>query len=996
MAEPKNQQRYYNVAHLNVWFGVSSVILLGTVLALMLDDHSRSWKDYQREFRALEIERAKALAANEHTRLSESETYRDLEMKLALAREALAAQEPKLQELGKQRDAHETDLERLTKDNQFVRADFDALRYSYEEALAHSNPEADSLKSKLDALRSRRTELRREVEQAEQTLAADDDAMEAIRADAAGLEKEQVRLGKQLALFERKLRTVDPDSMSFSNRIADWVRDLPLVDFASPYYGVDQVVVRAYTEDVNFARVPRVDRCTTCHQGIVQEDFKTAAQPFRAHSRLDLFLSADSPHPIDEFGCTSCHRGRGRGTDFSSASHTPSSPAQAEEWKTNYDWKPLQHWEEPMYPSQYSESGCLECHIEETVIPGADRLSLGLQLFEKTACFGCHAIERFNDRPKVGPSLRYLAAKTSREWVYHWIDNPRGFRPATWMPHFYNLSNSSDPESQAQSAQEVLAIVQYLFEQSEDFSLGAIPVSGNAKRGKEIVASVGCLGCHRAPYEDPAGEARLHSLLREHGPHLVGLGTKTSKPWIYHWLKDPHRYSPKSKMPNMRLTDQEASDIAEYLNLSRREAFAAPPLPSIDEGPDGILDRFTVQYLMQTQPESAARETSSTMDTHAKQLFIGEKLIRHRGCFACHDIPGFEDDLPIGTELTEEGSKSVHRLDFGFLDELEESKQAWYTQKLKAPRSFDRSRVRRPEEKLRMPDFALSDAEAEAIVTVLLGLVKKDPENKLIIPRTEANLFKEAGQILVREYNCQGCHIIAGEGGAIEPTVAEWLIEYGGRVRNEAEAVANTFAPPNLIGEGKKVQGQWLFDFVNEPATVRPWLKVRMPRFAFDNAQRNTLVKYFSVLDGEEFPFETKIAPEVSGPFYEAGKRLFSADYFDCGNCHIQGDKMPGGEPERWAPDFAMSLGRLKTDWVLEWLYGPQKLMPGTKMPTYFEEQYFADSGPDDILGGDEHKQIAALRNYVFAIGVEAKTGRSNSEAATRVDGASINAAVVP
>lgn len=973
MAAPNNEQRHYNIARLNVWFGVSSVIMLGTVLALTGDDHSRSWKKYQRQFRALEIEKTQALAADERASLGKSKAYAKIQQQLAQAQEALATQAPALQALDEQREQGAAALERLSKDYQFARADHDALRYRYEKALAESIPDADSLKGELETLTSRRTELRRQVEQAEQGLAGLDDAMEAIRADRAGLEEEKTRIRKQLVLLERKLGLVDPASMSFANRVASWVRDLPLIDLASPYYKVDQVVVEGYTEDVNFARVPRVDRCMTCHQGIVRPGFEDAAQPFRTHTRPELFLDGDSPHPVDEFGCTSCHRGRGRGTDFRSAAHTPASPEQREEWEAKYDWEPFEHWEEPMYPSQHTEAGCLKCHIEETVIPGADQLNLGLQLFEKAACYGCHAIEKFADRPVGGPSLRYLPEKVSREWLYHWIDRPRDFRADTVMPHFYNLSNSNDAASQERSAQEVLSIIEYLFARSEDFALEAIPAPGNAERGQELVATVGCLGCHRGAHEEPAGEARLHSLLREHGPHLIGLGTKTSEQWLYNWLKDPHRYNPESKMPNSLLTDQEAADIARYLVQDRRDSFAAEPIPTVDGSPDGALDAFTVQYLMQTQSEAAARETSSTMDTLAKQVFVGEKLIRHRGCFACHDIPGFEDDLPIGTDLTEEGSKSIDRLDFGFFDELERSKQAWYMQKLKAPRSFDQSRVRRPEEKLRMPDFAFSDAEAEAIVTVLLGLVEKDPENKLIIPRTEANLINEAGQILVREYNCQGCHIIAGQGGAAEPTVAEWLVEYKGRTQEEAEVMAQSYAPPNLMGEGKKVQGQWLFEFVNEPTIIRPWLKIRMPRFSFDNAQRNTVIKYFNVLDGEEFPFETKIVPELSGPFYEAGKILFTKGYFDCGKCHIQGDVLPTTTPpESWAPDFAMTRGRLKPDWVIEWILEPQDLMPGTKMPSYFDLEYLDESGPPDILDGDEHRQILAMRNYLYAIGMQA------------------------
>ena len=55
------------------------------------------------------------------------------------------------------------------------------------------------------------------------------------------------------------------------------------------------------------------------------------------------------------------------------------------------------------------------------------------------------------------------------------------------------------------------------------------------------------------------------------------------------------------------------------------------------------------------------------MSLGQKNLFLGEKMINRYGCFGCHLVPGYEKAQPIGTELTEEGSKDIARLDFGFI-----------------------------------------------------------------------------------------------------------------------------------------------------------------------------------------------------------------------------------------------------------------------------------------------------------------------------------------
>ena len=86
---------------------------------------------------------------------------------------------------------------------------------------------------------------------------------------------------------------------------------------------------------------------------------------------------------------------------------------------------------------------------------------------------------------------------------------------------------------------------------------------------------------------------------------------------------------------------------------------------------------------MATKTLFDAKAELAKMDLHAKEVYAGEKLIAHYGCFGCHAIPGFEDAKPIGTELTEEGSKAVHRLDFGFIH-IPHTRQDWF--RAEAPR----------------------------------------------------------------------------------------------------------------------------------------------------------------------------------------------------------------------------------------------------------------------------------------------------------------------
>lgn len=971
MAEP--EERHYNIDRLHMIFAIASSVLLLALIWLVTDDYAREWKDYQRKFRELEIEKTRVkydYAANELEGKSE---YKALEGQLEDARKAFAASCPKEADGEAKKNAVENDL--LNQKYKFTKAEYDAARYRYETVQAQGgadNAHLAKVAEELAGLEQKLADLKFAVEQSDAKLAERQKAAEACGAQLAELERQERAFQQKTRILQRKLDKIDPNAMNFTNRIADMVRDLPIIDLANPNYKIEQIVLKDIPEDLNFSKVPTVDRCVTCHQGIANPDYQDASQPFRTHPNLELYLGNNSTHPIDEFGCTVCHGGRGRGTDFVSAAHTPSSPPQAKEWKEKYGWEPLHHWEKPMLAAPNVQAGCFQCHAGQGTIKGAEKLNLGLSLIERSGCYTCHTIDRYKNWPKPGPDLTQLSSKISKKWAYQWIRSPHTFNADTWMPAFFDQSNTSDPESRERSEQEIHAIVAYLFANNPEYPAASIPLEGDIRKGKEIVSAVGCMGCHRIEPRDPSEALTRDTLRREQGPNLSGLGSKTSKAWLYNWLKNPHSYNPRTKMPNLRLSDEEATHVAAYLASLRNDVYGQPEVPAVDEA--GI-DRIVLDFLTksETLDSASSGQKLAAMSRDEKLFLAGEKLIRHYGCFACHNIAGFENEKPIGTELTEVGSRPVDRLDFGFA-RIDHTRQAWFAQKLKDPRVFDQGKVKSHDEKLRMPNFNFSDEEAEAVTTALLGFVKDAPEAK-IVARTPppagglpGNLDVERGQELVRIFNCQGCHLIEKDGGAIQPAVAQWLVDYNNVSANEAGAMVASFSPPNLIGEGKKVQAQWLFDFLHDPSIIRPWLKARMPTYSFDTSELNDLVKYFAALDNEESLLSEKFHGAMNPEEFDAGAKLFSKDYFDCAKCHIVGTRMPGGSPENWAPDFALSESRLKPEWVDQWLKNPQDLLPGTKMPTYYDPAGFDDAGPTDILEGDEHKQIRALRNYLMSL----------------------------
>ena len=962
----KQPESHYKIDTLHMVFAIATLVLLAIVGGVVMKDYDRSWKDYQKKFRTFEIEVTRTKLDAAEKELEKNPEYQELLNTIEAAEEEYEANcasnealEKDLADLKTQKILKEQDLK-------YTNAERDAAKFRYENAVGHHVGDKDATKAEYKEFAERAKVLKGEVEEVTVKLNAKTEEKLKCGEKLKTVQRNKTRLASQRDIIQRKLDSIDPGAMDFTNRVAQMIRDLPILDLSTPTIEVKQVVLKDITDDLIIRQVPKVDRCITCHLGIDNPAYEDFPQPYKTHPNLDQYVSNDSAHPIEQFGCTVCHGGRGRATSFQSATHTPQNEEQKKEWQEKYDWKVDHHWEEPMFPLQFSEAGCYKCHSGENPIKGADTLNLGLQIIERAGCYACHEIDRYKDWPKPGPDLTHIASKLSKDFAYKWIEDPHFFRKDTWMPAYFNLANNSDLKSMARSQQEIHAMVNYLFAESIDFESSKMPRKANGENGAELVASLGCYACHRS---EPLADDHLlttDDARRQHGPALTGLGSKTSKQWIYDWLKDPNRYHPETRMPNMRLSDQEAADIAEYLSEDEHKTFEMKSIPGFDED---IVDEITMEFLAKRMPKSSAKDKLATMNLDDKLKFSGEKLIGRYGCYSCHNIKGFEGAKPIGIALTEEGSKSLHKLDFGYVH-IDHTKHAWFDQKLKAPRSFDKDKVKAPDEKLLMPNFKMSAHEREAVVTSILGFVSDVTVKNKKKPRTPENLALEKGQEIIAQMNCRSCHNIEGEGATIQDTITDWLKEYEGKTGSEAEKFLEAYSPPDLHGAGKKIDIEWLFNFLHSPdVKVRPWLEARMPTYKFNVGHLNTLVQYFNTLDGEEqFPISPKPDVSLSSNEYKQAEKLFSLDYLGCNLCHIVGDQKPTGTIDSWAPDLSLAKTRLKPEWIVEWIKDPQALMPGTKMPTFYDQSDYENAGPPDIMDGDEDEQIRILRNYLMSL----------------------------
>lgn len=881
-------------------------VLALALITLIIAEQDRPWKCLQAEHRDRELDRLRAELEVELERTSGNRSL--LESELADAR----------QRFEKNRDAARRLEERLTKARLSLRwasAKLERLRLRS----AAGGDVAD------EELR----DARRSLEEHRHAAADLETELGHLRSELDDLEARRARERERLENLREELARLE--------RGAFW-RRLPGLRGLDPTLEVVEVSPPGLVEDTPAGPVPRVDRCMTCH-------------PAASHPG-DL-VGEDAPHRPELFGCTVCHGGNGRATEFSYAGHWPESAAQEAEWAGAWDFRRAALPRRPILPPAFVEAGCVECHPDgwRPVAGRRASVDLGRRLILRMGCTGCHAIDRpeYSDpgdavAPRPGPPLVRLAAKTTPEWAFHWIAAPRRFRPTTWMPHLF-----PDDMDGARKGAVVHAMVRYLWSLPGTVQAEA-PLDGDAEAGAALFASTGCTGCHLLD----AGATRASvPLERLRGPNLARTGDKVRASWLYAWLIDPRSHRPDTPMPSLRLSAGEAADLTAFLMTRRDGAGRDLEMPLID----GVArDELVLEYLEEELSIIDGAARFAEMSREEKELYLGRRTLEAYGCHGCHDIPGFEDPAPVAGPLATIGADPRRLLaDDDFLTLAHR------------PRPGRRT----------APDFGMSRRESAAVVVNLLSFKPPAAAPERRAERGDQALALVRGRRLLERHGCLGCHAVGDRGGAISEAIA-----------------GDAHRPPTLTSAGARFKPSWLFDYLEDPSRYdrRPWLTVRMPTFDLSPEETSALVRYFAERDGE--PLFTAPPPAPAPRDLEVGRAV--AAMLQCGSCHAGS---PGAEelsPRELAPVYRGARNRLRPDWAVRWILDPEGLIPGTMMPVTFgkDESRSGSSfltatisapmfgaerqrllahfdSEDEMLAflADERRVAAAIRDYLWSLG---------------------------
>ena len=606
------------------------------------------------------------------------------------------------------------------------------------------------------------------------------------------------------------------------------------------------------------------------------------------------------------------------------------------------------------------------------------------------------------DQKKVGPNLKDVRLKLRKEWIPVWLKDPQAFRPGTKMPTFWRFTVDEDGDD------DLKAVAAYLWQQSFD---GKVPAQqqGDKNHGKELFESRGCLACHSIGEED-------NKMGGTFAANLTKVGEKDNYDYIVRWIYNPReRWAPYCPKEHRDLTPEDYSKHGLPFVFDTELHSKCP-----NDGAELQVQNMTVMpnlrlaeqdardiasYLFSLSSPGAAADTSYMDDP--KLAEEGKAEIKQYGCAGCHEIKGFEEEQRIGKELTTEGATPLERLDFALLTQDAEygrdplklhpkdKEQEWYNHrgffehKLSDPKIYDtgKSQYLEPKDRLRMPKPYLTEEWRTGLTTLLLGSLGAEganvPASLFYNPPDQRRQDIQNGWWVIKKYNCMGCHVLQpGQHVSVYNNSAEPTVMSGAGLyslpfyQNQKE-----FLPPQLTSEGARVDPDWLMKFLKDPSLmqsgekaaqpstasaapasspaaagtkpagaandqsggklipqpganrngVRPYLQVHMPTFNFSPNELRVLVRFFMAVSSQNDPY----IKEPMDPMTESEKSIARNIFVSgtpCLKCHITGE--PTHDAKAIAPNFLLASQRLKPEWTFRWLLDPAQIAPGTAMPS--------------------------------------------------------------
>ncbi|HST50762.1 MAG TPA: hypothetical protein VLJ61_02035 [Pyrinomonadaceae bacterium] len=548
----------------------------------------------------------------------------------------------------------------------------------------------------------------------------------------------------------------------------------------------------------------------------------------------------------------------------------------------------------------------------------------GEEMFKTRGCLACHSIGEGDQKigGEFAANLTRVGEKENFDYTVRWIHNPRerwapycpkehrDLTPDDYSKHgqpfvFDTNKHSRCPNDGAElqvqnmtvmpnfrlSEQDSRDIATYLFSLSQapqyaDASFMDDPAL--ADKGKALIKQYGCAGCHEIRgFEE---EQRIGKELTAEGstplerldfarmtqPAEEGVDSATGKPVIDPRTKQrvpwyDHRGFFEHKLEDPSIYDKgKEKDPREHLRM---------PKPYLK---DEWRTALTTFLMGSVGGDGANVPTSLFYDPTDQQKAIqdGWWIIKKYNCMGCHNVQVGQKSVLSGLPQYQEG---------GTLGAIQLGRE-----QLPPGLMTEGARVD-PNWLLRfLCDPSLSNG-SEQCHNIGLQLNASPP----------AGGASDTGQ---------------GKGSASNKQSGP-----GGGAQSSSNASQSQPAAADVLGALHAQPGE-------NRNGVRTYLRVRMPTFSFSPNELRTLVRFFLAVSAQQEPYIKQDLEPLTDGERNLARAIFTSRAAPCLKCHMTGDSTH--DATATAPNFLQAGSRLKQDWTFRWLLDPQRIMPGTAMPS--------------------------------------------------------------
>ena len=652
------------------------------------------------------------------------------------------------------------------------------------------------------------------------------------------------------------------------------------------------------------------------------------------------------------------------------------------------------------------------------IVPGFERFGAakpdakgGQLLLSELNCVSCHAPADPSQGRKQAPILDAVASRVRVSFLRKFLADPHGTKPGTTMPDLF----AGDPEK----AQKVEALV-YFLATSGSLKHERPNLKGMVS-GWKLYQEVGCVACH-GPRD---GAGNLMKALPTSVP-LGDLKSKYSITSLAAFLENPQHARPGGRMPRLLESKEAKDVANYMLQGLKGAVADSPgttkyayyegewdQLPNFEKlkpiavGTGAAFDltaarregNYALKFDGFFKAEEAGEYRFSTTSDDGSKLYVdGKEVVDNDGTHApqsksggvrltkgVHQVsvaffqggggaelsvivdgPGMrsqdlaphmtateaalerrpqpvrkddEDQIDVQPALVETGKALFASAGCANCHQMVSNKQPLVST-LKAPAV----------NQLNGAGGCLADDPAKGVPSYALNSAQKSALKEAIHNTTP--LGKDPADLIARTmttFNCYACHE-RGKVGGPEEELNKFFLTTQPEMGDEGRV------PPPLNGVGAKLNADYLKHILDQGAHDRPYMHTRMPAFASTNV--GYLADAFASVD--KLPAIPTVEFPMTLPKVKAVARHMCGDNsLGCIKCHtFAGNKAEGVQ----GIDMTLMPKRLQRDWFHAYLLDPQKVRPGTRMPTAWPN---GQSVLPDLLGGKTEVQIEAIWVYL-------------------------------